>query len=223
LLLLAGLGSALRNQNRLQADARRLQARYETEKQDKQRLGQELAAVRSQARRSEEEAKDLLARNQGTLQQLQQHEQLKDELEKFQQQSLKFLERTLLATAVGNNLNAYRVVRTCNKAGTRLSYQYLDEDTGTWSEPMILGPNDCITRWLAGYHAQVPVRFSSLKDDLTVEDKALAGMVVGPMAPDTDKDWRPWENQIVSSQDAGLELKSVYSDNGVLGGSSHVE
>ncbi|MCY1080521.1 hypothetical protein [Archangium lansingense] len=66
------------------------------------------------------------------------------------------------------------------------------------------------------------MRFSSLKDDLLVEDKALAGMVVGRM-PDIDADWRPWENQLVSSQDNGIQLKPVYSESGLLGGSSHVE
>ena len=217
-LLLASLASALRNLNQLRGDNELLQDSYQTEQQDNQRLGQELDIARGQARRSEAEAQDLHARNQGALQQLQENEQLKNELQKFQQQALKFLERTLLDTAVRNNLPAYRVVRTCNKTGTRLGYQYLDDERN-WSEPLVLEPGSCISRWLTGYHAQVPVRFSSLKDDVTVEDKALAGMVVGRM-PDTDADWRPWENQLVPSQDNGIQLKSVYSETGLLGGAA---
>lgn len=218
LLLLAGLASALWNLNQVQGDNERLQVRYLTEKQDNQRLGQELDTARSQARRSEAEAQDLHARNQGALQQLQENEQLKNELQKFQHQALKFLETTLLDTAVRNNLPAYRVVRTCNKTGTRLGYQYLDDERN-WSEPLVLEPGSCISRWLTGYHAQVPVRFSSLKDDVTVEDKALAGMVVGRV-PDTDVDWRPWENQLVLGQDNELQLKPVYSEIGMLGGAA---
>lgn len=220
-LLLAGLASALSNLNQLQGDNERLQARHQTEQQDNQRLSQELDTARRQARRSEAEAQDLHARNQGALQQLQQNEQLKDELQKFQHQALRFLERTLLDTAVHNNLPAFRVLRTCNKTGTVLSYQYLDDERN-WSEPLVLEPGRCISRWMTGYHAQVPVRFSSLKDNLTVEDKALAGMVVGRM-PDIDVDWRPWENQLVPSQDNGIQLKPVYFEAGLLGGSSRVE
>ncbi|MFY0565382.1 protein kinase domain-containing protein [Archangium lansingense] len=220
-LLLAGLASTLSNLHQLREDNESLQADYQAEKQDNQRLSQDLDTARSKARRSEAEAQDLLARNQGTLQQLQENEQLKNELQKFQQQALKFLERTLLDTAVHNNLQAARVVRTCNKTGTRFLYQYLDDERN-WSEPLLLEPGGCSSYWVRGYHAQVPMRFSSLKDDLLVEDKALAGMVVGRM-PDIDADWRPWENQLVSSQDNGIQLKPVYSESGLLGGSSHVE
>jgi serine/threonine-protein kinase len=220
-LLFAGLASTLGNLHQLRAANARLQAKYQTEQQDTRRLKQELDTARIQARSSAAEARDLQARNQGALQQLQQNEQLKDELQKFQHQALRFLEMTLLDTAVHNNLTAYRVLRTCNKTGTALSYQYMDDERN-WSDPLVLRPEDCISRWMTGYHAQVPVRVTSLKDGTTVEDKALAGMVVGRV-PDNDVDWRPWENQLVPSQDQGLQLKPVYLETGMLGGSSHVE
>lgn len=221
LLLFAGLASALGKLHQLRKDNERLQASYRTEQQDTRRLKQELDTARIQARSSAAEARDLQARNQGALQQLQQNEQLKDELQKFQHQALKFLEMTLLDTAVHNNLHAYRVLRTCNKTGTVVSYQYQD-DEGNWSERLVLEPERCISRWMTGYHAHVPVRFTSLRDGTTVEGKALAGMVVGRV-PDNDVDWRPWENQLISSQDTGLQLKPVYLESGLLGGSSHVE
>jgi serine/threonine-protein kinase len=215
-LLLAALASALQSLHLSREENGLLEARYQTEQQDTQRLRQELDIARSQASRSEAEARDLHARNQGALQQLQQNEQLKDELQKFKHQSLKFLERTLLDTAVHNNLQAYRVVRTCNKTDTRLSYQFMDDERN-WSDPMVLEPQSCISRWLPGYQARVPVRYGSLKDDVTVEDNALAGMVVGRV-PDLDADWKPWENQLVAGQDNAIQLKSVYLETGPLGG-----
>ncbi|HZH16934.1 MAG TPA: serine/threonine-protein kinase [Archangium sp.] len=220
-LLLAGLASTLGDLHELRADNERLQASYQTEQQDTQRLQRALDTARSQATRSEAEARDLHARNQGALQQLQQNEQLKTEFQQFQHQALKFLEGTLLDTAVHNNLQAFRVLRTCNKTGTVLSYQYMDDERN-WSEPLVLEPGSCISRWMTGYHAHVPVRVTSLKDGLTVEDKALAGMVVGRM-PDTDADWKPWENQLVLSQEHGIQLKPVYLETGTLRGASQAE
>jgi eukaryotic-like serine/threonine-protein kinase len=218
-LLLAGMASALRNLHLLGEDHTRLQVSYQSEQQDTRRLKQELDIARSQARSSEAQARDLQARNQGALQQLQQNEQLKDELQKFQHQALKFLEMTLLDTSVRNNdLPVSRAVRTCNKTGTVLSYQYMNDERN-WSEALVLEPGRCLSHWLPGYHAQVPVRITSLRDNLTMEDKALAGMVVGRV-PDTDVDWRPWENQIVLGQDQGLQLKPVFLETGLLGGAS---
>ena len=217
-LLLVGLASALWNLHRSREANERLQARYQAEARNSQRLKRELDTANLQARKSEAEARELQARNQGALQQLEQNEQLEDELRKFQNHALKFLETILLDTAVHNNLQAYRVVRTCNKTDARLSYQFMDEERN-WSEPMVLEPQSCIARWLPGYQARVPVRYSSLKDDIIVEDNALAGMVVGRM-PDLDTDWKPWENQLVPGQDDGIQLKSVYLETGPLGGAA---
>ncbi|AKJ01781.1 Hypothetical protein AA314_03407 [Archangium gephyra] len=206
----------------MSGDNASLQARYQTEQQNTRRLKQELDIARSQARSSEAQARDLQTRNQGALQQLQQNEQLKEELQTFQQQALKFLEMTLLDTSVRNNdLPVSRAVRTCNKTGIVLSYQYMNDERN-WSEALVLEPGRCLSHWLPGYHAQVPVRITSLRDNLTVEDKALAGMVVGRV-PDTDVDWKPWENQIVLGQDQVLQLKPVFLETGLLGGVSHDE
>ncbi|HYO71785.1 MAG TPA: serine/threonine-protein kinase [Archangium sp.] len=222
LLLLAGLASALRNLRLSSKDNARLRASYQSEQQDTRRLKQELDIARSQARNSEAQARDLQAKNQGALQQLQQNEQLKEELRKFQHQALKFLEMTLLDTSVRNNdLSVSRAVRACNKTGTDLSYQYMDDERN-WSEALVLQPGRCLSHWLPGYHAQVPVKITSLRDGVTVEDKALAGMVVGRV-PDTDVDWRPWENQLVLSQDQGLHLKPVFFETGLMGGVSRDE
>lgn len=218
LLLLAGLASALRNLRLSSEDKTRLQVSYQTEQQNTRRLKQELDIARSQARSSEAQARDLQAKNQGALQQLQQNEQLKDELQKFQHQALKFLEMTLLDTAVRNNLPVSRVVRACNKTGTLLSYQYMDDERN-WSEALVLEPGRCLSHWLPGYHAQVPVRLTSLRDGITVQDNALAGMVVGRV-PDTDVDWRPWENQLVLDQEDGLQLKPVFLETGLMGRTS---
>ncbi|WP_375771902.1 protein kinase [Archangium gephyra] len=220
-LLLVGLVSTLGDLHASRKDNERLQASHQTEQQDTRRLQQELDIARTQARSSAAEARDLHARNQGTLQQLQENEQLKNELQQFQHQALKFLEMTLLDTAVHNNLQAFRVLRTCNKTGTVLSYQYLDDERN-WSEPLVLEPGNCISRWMTGYLAQVPVRVTSLKDGVTVEDNALAGMVVGRM-PDTEADWRPWENQLVPGQDNGIQLKPVYRETRPLRGASQAE
>ncbi|REG34591.1 serine/threonine protein kinase [Archangium gephyra] len=221
-LLLAGLASSLRHLHLVSGDNASLQARYQTEQQNTRRLKQELDIARSQARSSEAQARDLQTRNQGALQQLQQNEQLKEELQTFQQQALKFLEMTLLDTSVRNNdLPVSRAVRTCNKTGIVLSYQYMNDERN-WSEALVLEPGRCLSHWLPGYHAQVPVRITSLRDNLTVEDKALAGMVVGRV-PDTDVDWKPWENQIVLGQDQVLQLKPVFLETGLLGGVSHDE
>ena len=90
------------------------------------------------------------------------------------------------------------------------------DDERNWSESIVLEPQDCVSRSLPGYLAQVPVRYSSLRDNVTLSGNAMAGMVVGRV-PDLDVDWRPWENQLVMDPSQGLQLKSTYTETGLLG------
>lgn len=217
---LAGVALTLFASNRrtltqAQQEATGLRVSEQRARQEQQRLQAELNAARSQVLRAEVTARNLQTGHQEVLERLQRSEQRTLELQSAQERALKLVENTLTDTAVRNNLQGYRAVRTCNKTAESLTYQYQDETKG-WSEPMLLAPQQCTAHWLTGYRARVPVRFGTAQSGL-VQGEALAGLVLG-RPPELDFDWKPWDNQLVPSASQGVELQSIYVEGGLLGG-----
>jgi serine/threonine-protein kinase len=202
------------------SETRDLRARYKAETKVNQQLRQERdEALRqrdvasSQAGSSAAQAQDLQQRAQDALKQLQERDRLTVELQDLQKNILKSMELTFLEITTRNGLDVERVVRTCNKTDTVLSYQVLEE-SGDWGETMVLEPEECRPYHLKGYHPRVPVRYSgALTGNVYTPGEALASMVVGRQ-PDLDSDWRPWENQLVLGQDDTLQLRTVHVGQG---------
>jgi serine/threonine protein kinase len=205
------------------AEREDLRVRYEAEAQVNQQLRQERDqallqrdAASNRAGTSEAQAQGLQQKAQDTLQQLQERERLYVELQELQKNTLKSLETTFLELTTRNGLDVERVVRTCNKTETVFSYQVLEE-SGDWGETMVLEPEECRSYHVKGYHPRVPVRYSSsLTGNTYVPGEAMASMVVGRQ-PDLDRDWKPWENQLVTGQDNSLQLKPIHIGQWPLG------
>ncbi|HEX8819545.1 MAG TPA: hypothetical protein VF794_06440, partial [Archangium sp.] len=141
---------------------------------------------------------------------LQEHERLNLELQELQKNILKSMETTFLGITTQDNLPVERVIRTCNMTDAAFSYQVLEESED-WSETMVLEPRECRAYHVKGYHPRVPVRYSgALTGNVYTPGEAMAGMVVGRPA-DLDRDWRPWENHLVTGQDNSLQLKPIYT------------
>jgi serine/threonine-protein kinase len=201
---------------RMKEEEGRLRRRQQKAEQANQQLQQERdIAVRqrnlaeSRAGNSEVQAQNLQQAAQGVQQQLQEKEQLIQELQVDQKNILEAHETTLLEAAISNNLEVDRVVRTCNMTGSAFSYEVM-EGNGDWSESMELEPRTCNTYHVKGYHPRVPVKYrGTLTQDVETRGEAMAAIVMGKQ-PDLEKDWKPWENQLVLGPDNSVQLKSVY-------------
>ena len=221
-VLAGGLGVERQEMARTLRGAReenaRLRSSEQAERRDTQRLRTELDTALGQARRSETQSRSLQAGNEETLQRLQLAEQRVQELQGARTQVLTVLENTLTDTTLHNKLEGHSAFRVCNRTSELLKLQYLD-DVGNWSALVVLDVQACDTQWMHGPRARVPVLFSSVRggSSTATQGELLAGVVVGRM-PDLDADWRPWDNQIVSTSPQGFEVKSTYLGSALLGG-----
>jgi len=100
-------------------------------------------------------------------------------------------------------------MRLCNQTDASVAYRMRDENH-RWSEQRELEPRDCNIHELHGSQPHVPVRFI-LSDGASHDLEAMAGVVVG-RPPEPEVDWKPWENQLVTAPDGGLQLKWDYQE-----------
>ena len=130
----------------------------------------------SRAGTSEAQAQNLQQAAQDVQQRLQEKEQRIQELESHQKNILVAEKTTLMEAAISNNLEVDRIVRTCNMTGSALSYEVL-EDTGDWSESMVLEPRECRSYRLKGYHPRVLVKYrGALTQDVETQGEAMAAL-----------------------------------------------
>jgi len=201
---------------RMKEEEQHLRELRQQAEQDNQQLRQERDTAVSQrdfavsrAGTSEAQAQNLQQAAQGIQQQLQEKEQLIQELKAHQKNILAAMETTLMDVAISNNQEVHCVVKTCNMTGSAFSYAVL-EDNGDWSESMVLEPRECRTYRVNGYHPNVLVRYhGTLTQDVETQGEAMAAIVMGK-APDLERDWKPWENQLVLGPDNSVQLKPVY-------------
>lgn len=222
-VLLAGLSgfllvrwvSALLELDTVKEENGRLHATERSNQRDLQQLTQERDAAQSRVTQVEQASRTLQAQSQEALQQIQQHEQLHAELQSFQDHAMKFMERVLLDTSVRNSVSVYRVVKLCNRTDAPLTYRVANENK-VWSELRELAPHGCDANPLQGYQPRVPVMFGPVGSGAPLQAEAMAGMVVGRM-PDSDGDWRPWENELIANPDNSLQLKPLFIEPLPLG------
>lgn len=199
----------LQEVDRLKEDHGRLQYSEQAAQKDLQQLTQERDDARAQASQSGQELQSLRAHTQQVEQELQQHTQRLDELQKHQDQFLRFIDYVLLDATAPTGLPVHRVVRLCNQTDALVAYRMKDENQ-RWSEQRELEPRECAAHELHGSQPHVPVRFI-LSDGVSHDLEAMAGVVVGRL-PEPDVDWKPWENQLVAGPDGSLQLKWDYQE-----------
>jgi hypothetical protein len=223
ILLLLGLSGLLfvnwvqgvQEVDRLKEERGRLQYTEQAAQQDLQRLTRQRDEALGQASQSRQGAQALQARNQQVEQELQQSAQRVDALQKLQEQSLKFMDHVLLDTSIRNALSVHRVVRLCNQTDAPVAYRVMNENL-RWSEQREIEPQDCDAYAMHGSQPRVPVMYSTVKDGIALQGEAMAGIVMGRL-PDTEADWKPWENQLLTGPDGNLQLESTYQGLPSLG------